>query len=135
MSNPFILQTDVSDSGVCAVLLHVASAVPLYNREGMLRFGAGRPKVSKAFIWKIFLLEIDYQPLVYLSQFKVSNARLIRCAMLLQPYRFLIVAVKSFENVSADCLSRLYISISEFCVYICLLTFFIDCVVFFFKNI
>lgn len=49
MSKPFILQTDVSDSGVCAVLLHVASDVPLYDREGMLRFGAGRPEVSKAF--------------------------------------------------------------------------------------
>lgn len=50
MSKPFILQTDVSDSGVCAVLLHVASVVPLYDREGMLRFGAGRPNVSKVFI-------------------------------------------------------------------------------------
>lgn len=79
------------------------------------------------------LLVGDHQPRLYLSQFKVSNAHLMRCAMLLQPYRFCIVAIKSFENASADCLRRLYISISESWVYICLLTFFIDCGFFFSK--
>lgn len=54
-----------------------------------------------------FLLETDHQPLVYLTQAKVSNARLMRWALLLQPYRFRIISIKGSDNVGADCLSRL----------------------------
>ena len=53
-----------------------------------------------------FLLETDHQPLAYLRDAKVSNARLMRWALLLQPFRFRIVAIRGVDNVS-DCLSRL----------------------------
>lgn len=60
-------------------------------------------------------METDHQPLVYLSQSKVSNARLMRWALLLQPFRFRIMAIKDAENVGenvgAYCLSRLWFSI------------------------
>lgn len=54
-----------------------------------------------------FLLETDHQPLIYLNRAKVTNARLMRWALILQPYRFRIVAIKGSDNVGADCLSRL----------------------------
>ena len=53
-----------------------------------------------------FLLETDHQPLVYLNRAKVANARLMRWALALQPYRFRIIAIKGSENVGADFLSR-----------------------------
>ncbi|XP_052079017.1 uncharacterized protein LOC127717282 [Mytilus californianus] len=46
------------------------------------------------------------QPLTYLNKKKVENARLMRWALALQPYRFRIVAVKGIDNVGADYLSR-----------------------------
>jgi hypothetical protein len=58
---------------------------------------------------KEYLLETDHQSLVYLTNAKVSNARLMRWVLhvLLQPFRFRIVSIKGSENVGADCLSRL----------------------------
>ena len=43
---------------------------------------------------------------MYLQRAKVANARLMRWAMALQPYRFRIVAIKGSENVGTDFLSR-----------------------------
>ena len=68
----------------------------------MLRHCLGSPEVPKVLVWKCL-----HQPLVYLSHAKVSNARLMRWAILLQPYRFRIVLIKGSEKVGADCLSRL----------------------------
>lgn len=53
-----------------------------------------------------FLLETDHQPLMYLNRAKVANARLMRWALSLQPYRFRIVSIKGYENFGADFLSR-----------------------------
>ena len=53
-----------------------------------------------------FILETDHQPLTYLNKSKTENSRLMRWALLLQQYRFRIVAIKGSENVGADYLSR-----------------------------
>ena len=53
-----------------------------------------------------FILETDHQPLTYLNKSKTENSRLTRWALLLQQYRFRIVAIKGSENVGADYLSR-----------------------------
>ena len=53
------------------------------------------------------ILQIDHQALVYLTKNKVTNSRLMRWAMQLQPYRFTIVSIKGSENVFGDYLSRL----------------------------
>ena len=63
-------------------------------------------KFQRYLYGKPFLLETDHQPLVYLSKAKVSNARLMRWALSMQPYRFRIVAIKGSDNIG-DCLSRL----------------------------
>lgn len=124
ISKPFILQTDASDAGVGAVLLQEEDGVKkpvFYASQKLKSHQLSYSTIEKecyAIVWAVqkfqrylygkeFLLETDHQPLVYLSHAKVSNARLMRWALLLQPYRFRIVAIKGSENVGADCLSRL----------------------------
>ena len=45
-------------------------------------------------------------PLQYLRQAKFQNGRLMRWALALQPYRFLLRAIRGRDNVGANCLSR-----------------------------
>ena len=56
-----------------------------------------------------FALETDHQPLRYMQDAKTGNSRLMRWAMLLQPFHFRIEAMKGKENVGADYLNRVYI--------------------------
>ena len=53
-----------------------------------------------------FTVETDHCPLKYLNEAKLKNARLMRWALILQPYRIHINAIKGSENVGADYLSR-----------------------------
>ncbi len=55
---------------------------------------------------KHFSLETDHMPLVYLNKAKESNGRLMRWALILQAYRFTVVAIKGSDNIGADYLSR-----------------------------
>ena len=63
-------------------------------------------KFQRYLYGKHLIVETDHQPLLYLNEAKVSNARLMRWALLLQPYRFTVHAIKDSENVGADYLSR-----------------------------
>jgi len=51
---------------------------------------------------KQFILETDQQRLLYLNRAKIANARLMRCALQLQPYQFTIKAIKGSGNIGAD---------------------------------
>ena len=53
-----------------------------------------------------FVLQTDHEPLKYRNSAKYTNARLMRCAMLLQSYSFKVEAIKGSENVGADYLSQ-----------------------------
>lgn len=64
-------------------------------------------KVPAISIRKEFLPDTDHQPLVYLTQAKIFNSRLMRLASLLQPYIFQIISIKGLDNIGADCLTRL----------------------------
>lgn len=124
LNETFILQTDASDLGVGAVLLQYEDGVKkpvAYASKKLTKGQVNYSTIEKeclAIVWSVqkflrylygreFLLETDHQPLVYLTQAKVSNARLMRWALLLQPYRFRIISIKGSDNVGADCLSRL----------------------------
>jgi len=63
-------------------------------------------KLEKYLYGREFVLETDHQPLKYLQQAKTGNSRLMRWALLLQPFRFRIEAIKGNENVGADYRSR-----------------------------
>ena len=124
MSESFVLQTDASDRGIGTVLLQEEQGkkLPVASASRKLKGSevsyATVEKECLAIVWAVqkfqcylygneFMLETDHKPLVYLNRSKVTNARLMRWALSLQPYRYRIVAIKGRDNVGADYLSRL----------------------------
>jgi len=123
VSRPFILRTDASETGLGAVLLQEqdGSKLPVaYSSRKLLPREKNYSVIEKeclAVVWGIgkyhaylfgrdFVLETDHQPLLYLNKAKVANARLMRWALILQPYRFRVEAIRGSENIGADYLSR-----------------------------
>ena len=124
VTKPFILQTDASNLGIGAVLLQedangekhpVAFASrKLQPRETRystierecLAIVWGTIKFQEYLYGTEFILETDHQPLQYLGKAQFQNGRLMRWALTLQPYRFLLRAIHGKDNVGADCLSR-----------------------------
>ena len=53
-----------------------------------------------------FVLQTDHRPLVYLDQAKMTNPRVMRWALALQPYRYRTESIRGADNVGADYLSR-----------------------------
>ena len=123
VSEMFILRTDASDRGIGSVLLQEEVGVKwpvAYASRKLLPREKAYATVEKeclALVWSIqkfqrylygkhFIVETDHQPLLYLNKAKVSNARLMRWALLLQPYRYTVHAIKGSEIVGADYLSR-----------------------------
>ena len=119
----FIVQSDASEYAIGGVLLQYEGDMKLPIAYASRKLKAAEKNYSViekeclAIVWAIqkfsrylygkeFLLETDHKPLVHLNRAKVSNARLMRWALLLQPYKFKIVAIKGSAN-SADYLSRL----------------------------
>ena len=56
---------------------------------------------------KEFIIQTDHQLLTFLNTAHLSNARLLRWALKLQPYMFKIEAIPGKDNVGADFLSRM----------------------------
>lgn len=123
VDKPFIVQTDASENGIGAALLQndgeVRRPVAYASRKlnGAEKAYATVEKECLACVWAIlkfqrylygkeFTLETDHQPLSHLTKNKITNPRLMRWALLLQPYRFRIVAIPGRSNVIADYLSR-----------------------------
>ena len=120
---PYILATDASDVGVGAVLMQEHEGVnhPIsYASRKLLPRERAYSTIEReclALVWAIakfhtylygkeFILETDHYPLSYLTRAKVNNNRVMRWALSLQPYRFLVKAVKGSHNVGPDFLSR-----------------------------
>ena len=127
LDSDFIVRTDASNFGIGAVLMqeHAGVKFPIcYASRKLLSREVQYSVIEKeclALVWGIqkfesylygreFLLETDHQPLLYLNRAKVANARLMRWALALQPYRFRIIAIKGSENIGADFLSRHIVS-------------------------
>ena len=124
LTEPFILQTDASQNGLGAILLQKEEDVrkPVaYASRKLNKAEVNYSTVEKeclACVWAIqkfqrylygreFTLETDHQPLVFLSKSKLTNSRLMRWALLLQPYKFHVVSIPGKQNVAADYLSRM----------------------------
>lgn len=122
-SASFTLQTDASEAGIGAVLLQNENGLKMpisYASRKLKQSEKAYSVIEKeclAIVWAIqkfsrylygkeFLLETDHQPLVHLNRKAVANQRLMRWALMLQPYRFRIVAIRGRDNVGADYLSR-----------------------------
>jgi hypothetical protein len=125
LSEPFVLQTDASNQGLGAILLQEVEGVKhpiMFASRKLLPREQNYSTIEReclAIVWGIqkfqvylygrqFVLETDHQPLQYLHRTKFENGRLMRWALALQPYRFVIHAIKGSENVGADYLSRNY---------------------------
>ena len=59
----------------------------------------GTAKFQENLYGTAFILETDHRPLQYLRQTKFQNGRLMRWALALQPYRFLLRAIRGRDNV------------------------------------
>ena len=122
-SKQFILQTDASAQGVGAILLQECEGLrhpiafasrKLLPREQnyatiereCLAIVWGTLKFQKFLYGQHYLLEVDHEPLKYLSRSSYQNGRLMRWALALQPYRFTVKYIKGSQNVGADFLSR-----------------------------
>ena len=119
----FILRTDASNYGLGAVILqeHEEMKSPVFYASRKLKGPELHYSVIEkecfAVVWSIqkfqpylygreFILETDHQPLLYINRAKVTNPRIMRWALALQPYRFSVRAIKGSENLGADFLSR-----------------------------
>lgn len=120
----FIVRTDASDIGIGAVLLqeYQEYKFPIcYASKKLLARERAYSVIEKeclAVVWAVqkfqnylygspFILETDHEPLIYLNKAKCANARLMRWALALQPFKMSIVGIKGKENAGADFLSRM----------------------------
>ena len=124
VTKPFILQTDASHIGIAAVLLQENAdgekrPVAFASRKLQLRetHYSTIERECLAIVWEVtkfqeyvygteFFLEIDVAPLQYLRSAKFQNGRIMRWALTLQPYRFLLRPIRGQDNMGANCLSR-----------------------------
>ena len=123
LTKRFILQTDASNKGIGAVLLQDNEGVLMpvaYASKKLLPRQQAYSTIEKeclALVWAVkkfhvylygreFTLQTDHQPLVYMNQSRMTNDRVMRWALSLQPYRIHIEAIKGSQNVGADFLSR-----------------------------
>ena len=122
-SKQFVLQTDASGEGLGAILLQEIDGfrhpVAFASRRLLKREQnyATIEKECLAVVWGIlkfqsflygqhFILEVDHEPLQYLTRTRFQNSRLMRWSLILQQYRFTITYIKGSDNVGADFLSR-----------------------------
>lgn len=119
----FFLGTDASEAGIGAVLLQEQGEFKFpisYASKKLLDREKRYSVIEKecyAIVWAVqkfrsylygkeFFLETDHRPLLYLNTAKVANARLMRWALTLQPFKFRLESIKSNDNIGADFLSR-----------------------------
>lgn len=125
LTKPFILRSDASENGIGSVLLqeHMGEKFPVgYASKKLSKCQKAYSVMEKeclAIVWAIqrfepylygreFVIETDHQPLSCLKKSKVANARIMRWALSLQPYRYRIEVIKGSKNVGADYMSRVY---------------------------
>lgn len=123
LTKRFILRCDASNVGIGAVLMQEEDGIkhPLcYASRKLQPREVNYSTIEKeclALVWAMekfqmylygveFLLETDHHPLVYINKAKIKNSRVMRWALSLQPFRFVVKAIKGSENHGADFLSR-----------------------------
>ena len=130
-SKQFVLQTDASGEGIGAIMLQDTDGMrhPVaFASRRLLKREQNYATIEKeclGVVWGVqkfqsflygqhFILEVDHEPLQYLTQTKFQNTRLMRWSLILQQYRFTIAYIKGSQNVGADFLSRHAVSDSSF---------------------
>ena len=119
----YVLRTDASDVGLGAILFqeHPDGIFPVaYLSKKLSKAERNYSVVEReclAVVWAVsklysylygraFVLQTDHRPLTFLDKAKMTNARVMRWALSLQPFRYRVESIKGTENVGADYLSR-----------------------------
>ncbi|XP_059847699.1 trimeric intracellular cation channel type A isoform X1 [Hypanus sabinus] len=123
---PFSLAVDASDEAAGAVLIQrnegdevdhpVAYFSKRFNKHQRNYLTIEKELLSH-FSFRIFdvyvgttqkplIVYTDHNPLVFLSEMKNKNQRLLNWSLMLQEYNIVITHIKGKDNVVADCLSR-----------------------------
>lgn len=123
LKQPFVVRTDASGRGIGGVLLQEHDGIlhPVsYASRKLLDRETRYSTIEReclAVIWtlgkfqrylwgKTFSLETDHRPLTYLTSSTYKNARIMRWALTLQEYNFVISSIRGEDNIFADILSR-----------------------------
>jgi hypothetical protein len=122
----FVIATDASKDQIGAVILQESEekeslrAIAYASRvltTGEQRFSVPE-KECLAMVWAIryfhhyisrtrFVVSTDHRCLLWLGRHQDQNSRLMKWALFLQPYDFVVIYGKGADNVVADCLSRM----------------------------
>ena len=119
----FIVRTDASNRGLGAVLLQDVEGEPrpvAYISRKLLKREENYSAIEKeclGIVWAVerfqpylygreFVLQTDHKPLTYMDKAKLTNARVMRWALALQPFRYRLQSIRGRDNVGADLLSR-----------------------------
>ena len=119
----FTLRTDASNVGIGAVLMQETNEIKFpiaYASKKLLPRETRYSVIEReclALVWGIkkfhmylygkeFQVETDHCPLIYMQNTKLTNSRVMRWVLSLQPYRFRIAAIKGSQNIGADYMSR-----------------------------
>ena len=123
LNEKFIVRTDASGTGVGAVMLqeYDGKLFPIRYLSRKLKPRETRyPVVEQeclAIVWAIgklkqylygkeFILETDHKSLTWMNQAKMTNSRVLRWALSMQPFRYVCRSIRGVDNVGADLLSR-----------------------------
>jgi hypothetical protein len=123
ISEPFTVRTDASSYGLGAVLLQEKSGIlhpVMYSSKKLLdcqrRYSTiereclaivwALTKFSRYLVGRAFTLQTDHRPLTFLQSSKTKNNRLLRWALMLQEYKFVVQPISGQCNTIADLLSR-----------------------------
>ena len=121
---PFILRTDASNCGLGTSLMQeyddklypvayaskkLSSAECKYStlHHECLAIVWGMTKFRLYLAGKPFILQTDHKPLSYLNQAKFQNDQIMRWALALQEYDYMVESIPGKDNVVADYLNRI----------------------------
>lgn len=126
-SQPFIVQTDASETGVGAVLMNhdrrpVAFLSKVLNKtqstyhitdKELFAIVFALKKWSNYLLGQKFLVQTDHKALEQLFKMKEPNSRLTRYRLLIEQYDFDIQYLKGDKNNVADALSRVSLNVND----------------------
>ena len=120
---PFVLRTDASNTAMGAVLLQEYNGMlfPVaYASKSLSNAQKAYSVIEReclSILWSLdkyypylygkhFTIQTDHKPLAYLQSAKLTNTRLMRWSLRIQPFYFTVEAITGGNNIGADYLSR-----------------------------
>lgn len=125
--NEFIIHTDASNIAIGCVLSNNDGLPVAYASRPLNKAEKNYPTIEKellAIVWAVkhfrpylfgrkFKIMTDHRPLVYLFNMNNPSSRLTKFRLCLEEYDFTVTYLKGQNNVAADALSRIEITIDE----------------------